>query len=187
MNENIIDKQNMAKLNFLKANAEKTLYLDEFKENVILALTEKQVLSGIIYQEVIEELKKPETARMKMRRDISLKALKPYIMAAENAGVEYTLVDALDTRGDIALVVVAKKAFDDPNRTIVLEDLEEKFEKAGLNPEYIKKVGSKLCKKHYDLLVEKMPSYKNEFEKLTLLDKIFGKECPICKKEKEND
>ena len=187
MSENIIDKQNEAKLNFLKANAEKTLYLDEFKENVILALTEKQVLSGVVYQRVIDQMKKTETARMKMRRDVPLKAFKPYIMAAEKAGLQYTLVDALDTRGDIALVMVAKEAFEDPNRNIILEDLEEKFEKAGLSSEYIKKIGSKLCKKHYDLLSEKMPLYKEKFEKLTILDRIFGKECPICRKEKEND
>lgn len=187
MSENIIDKQNAAKLNFLKANAEKTLYLDEFKENVILALTEKQIMSGVVYQEVIAEMKKPETARMKMRRDIPLKAFKPYIMAAEKAGLQYTLVDALDTRGNIALVMVAKEAFDNPDRTIILEDLEEKFERAGLSGEYIRKIGSKLCKKHYDLLVEKMPSYKDEFEKLTLVERIFGKECPICRKEKERE
>lgn len=187
MSENIIDKQNEAKLNFLKANAEKTLYLDEFKENVILALTEKQVLSGVVYQRVIEEMKKAETARMKMRRDVPLKAFKPYIMAAEKAGLQYTLVDALDTRGNIALVMVAKEAFEDPNRNIVLEDLEEKFEKAGLSSEYIKKIGSKLCKKHYELLSKKMPSYEEKYEKLTILDRILGKECPICRKEREND
>ena len=53
MNDNIIDKPNAAKLNFLKATAERSFYLDEFKENIILALTDKQIMSGIIYQEVI--------------------------------------------------------------------------------------------------------------------------------------
>lgn len=187
MENNVIDKPNAAKLNFLKATAERSFYLDEFKENIILALTEKQILSGIIYQEVIEEMKKETTAKMKMRRDISLKAFQPYIMAAEKIGLQYTLVDTLDTQGDIGLVLVSKEAFDDNNRKIVIEDLEEKFEKVGLNKEYIRKLGSKLCKKHYRLLVEKMPTYKNQFEELTLLDRLFGKECPICKKEREKN
>ena len=51
MSENIIDKKNSTKINFLKTLGEKSLYLDEFKENVILALTKKQIMSGIIYTE----------------------------------------------------------------------------------------------------------------------------------------
>lgn len=187
MNDNIIDKPNAAKLNFLKATAERSFYLDEFKENIILALTDKQIMSGIIYQEAIVEMKKETTARVKMRRDIPLKSLQPYIMAAEKIGLQYTLVDALDTQGDIGLVVVSKEAFDDDKRQIVVEDLEEKFEKVGLNKEYIRKLGAKLCKKHYKLLVEKMPTYKDQFEELTLFDRLFGKECPICKVEREKN
>lgn len=46
MSENIIDKKNSTKINFLKTLAEKTLYLDEFKENVILALTKNRLCLG---------------------------------------------------------------------------------------------------------------------------------------------
>ena len=53
-----------------------------------------------------------------MRRDIPLKSLQPYIMAAEKIGLQYTLVDALDTQGDIGLVVVSKEAFDDEKTDI---------------------------------------------------------------------
>ncbi len=98
-------------MNFLKATAERSFYLDEFKENIILALTDKQIMSGIIYKEAIVEMKKETTARVKMRRDIPSKSLQPYIMAAEKIGLQYTLVDALDTQGDIGLVVVSKEAF----------------------------------------------------------------------------
>jgi hypothetical protein len=37
------------------------------------------------------------------------------------------------------------------------------------------------------MLSEKMPSYEGKFEELNLLDRLLGKSCPICKKEKEKD
>ena len=135
MSESIIDKKNNTKINFLKTLAEKTLYLDEFKENVILALTKQQVMSGIIYTEVINEMKKEGTASIKMRRDVPLKDFNPYIMEAKKAGIQYTLVDALDMKGDIVLVVVSKEPIDNENREVLVEDEEEKFRKAGLSEE----------------------------------------------------
>lgn len=187
MSENIIDKKNSTKINFLKTLAEKTLYLDEFKENVILALTKKQVMSGIIYTEVIDAMKKEGTASIKMRRDVPLKDFNPYIMEADKAGIQYTLVDALDMKGDIVLVVVSKEAIDNENREVIVEDEEEKFRKVGLSEEYPKHLGEKLCSKHYKMLSEKMLSYEGKFEELNLLDRLLGKSCPICKKEKEKD
>lgn len=187
MSENIIDKKNSTKINFLKTLSEKSLYLDEFKENVIFALTRKQVMSGIIYTEVIEEMKKEGTACIKMRRDVPLKDFNPYIMEAEKAGIQYTLVDALDMKGDIVLVVVSKEAIEDENREVLVEDEEEKFRKAGLSGEYAKHLEEKLCPKHYKLLAEKMPSYKGKFGELSLLDRLLGRTCPICGKEKEKD
>ncbi len=187
MSENIIDKRNSAKINFLKTQAEKSLYLDEFKENVILALTEKQIMSGIIYTEIMDEMKKEGTACIKMRRDVPLKSFNPYILEAERVGIQYTLVDALDMRGEIVLVVVSKEAIDNENREIILEDEEEKFSKVGLSTAYPKFLGEKLCAKHYKMLSEKMPSYKEKFEELNLLDRLLGRTCPICRKEKERN
>lgn len=187
MSENIIDKKNSTKINFLKTLGEKSLYLDEFKENVILALTKKQIMSGIIYTEVIDEMKKEGTAGIKMRRDVPLKDFNPYIMEAEKADIQYTLVDALDMKGDIVLVVVSKEAIDNTDREVIVEDEEEKFRKVGLSGEYPKCLGKKLCSKHYKLLSEKMPSYKGKFEELNLLDRLLGRTCPICKEEKEKD
>lgn len=68
-----------------------------------------------------------------------------------------------------------------------MEDEEEKFRKVGLSEEYPKHLGEKLCSKHYKMLSEKMPSYEGKFEELNLLDRLLGKSCPICKKEKEKD
>ena len=69
MNENLIDKESQVKINFLKTQAERAFYLDEFKENVALALTEEQLRSGIVYPEIIERIKQSDVAYIKMKRE----------------------------------------------------------------------------------------------------------------------
>lgn len=185
MDGNIIDETTKTKVNFLKTQAEKAFYLDEYKENVSMALTEEQLNSGLVYEEIIYEMKKDTTSYIKIRRDIPMKNLKPYILTAEKFGVRYTLVDALDLQGDIALVVVTKTPFDSNNRKIILDDIGKKFEDAGLSRVYIKYFGEKLCKKHYDLVAEKLPKYKDRFKELNFMEKLIGNECPVCRVERE--
>ena len=187
VDDSLITKAEQTKINFLKTQAEKSFYLNEYKENVSMALTDEQINSGLVYQDIINEMKKSSTACIKMRRDIPLKNLKPYILEAEKLNVRYTLVDALDLQGNIGLVVVTKEPFDTNDREIVLEDIGDKFEKAGLYREYIKYFGEKLCTRLYNLVAEKLPEYKERFQELTLMDRIFGKECPICRLEKEKN
>lgn len=187
MSENLVDQESQVKLRFLKMQAERAFYLDEFKENIALALTEKELKSGYVYPEILEEMKKSTTAYIKLKKEISLKYLKPYILEAEKNRLRYTLVDGLNLLGDIGLVVVSKEAFETNEREIVVKSMEEKFEKNGLYVEYIKYFGEALCERHYRLLKDKMPEYVFQFKKLTFLDKLFGKGCPICKIEKEKN
>lgn len=146
MNENLIDKESQVKINFLKTQAERAFYLDEFKENVALALTEEQLRSGIVYPEIIERIKQSDVAYIKMKREIELKFLKPYIVEAERINVRYTLVDSLNLLGNIALVIVVKDAFDTNEREILIKDIREKFQEVGLYPEYVKYFGKKFVK-----------------------------------------
>lgn len=185
MNDNFIDKESQGKLNFLKTQAERAFYLDEFKENVALALTEEQLKSGIVYPEIIKEMQKAGVAYIKMKREIPLKFLKPYISEAERLKVRYTLIDSLSLLGNIGLVVVSREAFDNNGRQIVVKDVREKFEDAGLYPEYVKYFGHKICVKHLKMVEDKLPQYKSRFGKIGFIDKLFGLSCPICKIEKE--
>ena len=141
-----IDKESQVKINFLKTQAERAFYLDEFKENVALALTEEQLRSGIVYPEIIERIKQSDVAYIKMKREIELKFLKPYIVEAERINVRYTLVDSLNLLGNIALVIVVKDAFDTNEREILIKDIREKFQEVGLYPEYVKYFGKKIVK-----------------------------------------
>lgn len=175
----LIDERERAKINFLKSQMEKNYYLGEFKENIIIALHKKQLEDGIVYPEVLEAMKEWDAILLKMRRDVPLKFLKPYIEEAERIGLRYTLVDSLENLGDIALVVVSEEALANQNEDIVLDDIEEIFQGAGLPPGYSKAIGKKICKKHYELIEEKLPAYKGLFRKMSFFDKLIGKICPI--------
>lgn len=175
------------KLRFLKLQAERDFYLNEFKENIIIALTEEQINSGIVYQEVLNQIKSGKVACLKMKRELPLTKLKPYITTAEKIGVKYELVDALNFRGKIGLVVVSKVPFDNEHREVVVPSIEDKFENVGLSREYVKYFEKKICEKHYELVKNKIPNYENRFKKINFLDKLIGVNCPICKLEKEKE
>lgn len=187
MDENLIDKESQVKLKFLKTQAERAFYLDEFKENVALALTEEQLNSGVVYPEIFERMKQSDVAYIKMKRELELKHLKPYIVEAEKTNVRYTLVDSLNLLGNIGLVIVVKEAFDNNERDIVVKSIGDKFIEAGLYPEYVKYFGRKICDKHYSLVKEKLPGYEMKFKKLTIFNQLFGESCPICRIEKEKN
>ncbi len=187
MDENLIDRESQIKLKFLKTQGERAFYLDEFKENVALALTEEQLNSGVTYPEIFARMQETDVAYIKMKREIKLEYLKPYISVAEKNNVRYTLVDSLNLLGNIGLVVVVKEAFDNDDREIVVKDMSKRFEEVGLYPEYTKYFGKKICDKHYSMVEEKLPGYEKKYKKLTIFNQLFGESCPICKVEKEKN
>lgn len=187
MDESLIDEKNKVSMKFLQTQGEKAFYLDEFKENIALALTEDQLNSGVVYPEILERMKNSDVAYIKMKREIALKFLKPYILEAEKIDLRYTLVDSLNLLGNIGLVVVTKEAFDDNEREIVVKSIEERFEEAGLGPDYVKNFGKKICEKHYSLVEDRLPGYEKKFKKLTIFNHLFGESCPICRAEKEKN
>ena len=174
-----IEEKEKAKMNFLKSQLEKNYYLGEFKENILIALTKEQLESGIIYPEVFEAIKEEDAILLKMRRDISLKYLKPYIKEAEKIKLRYMLIDSLENLGNIGLVVVSKDDLNNSDKDIILDDIEKIFTDAGLSKGYSKAIGKKICKKHYKELEKKLPAYKGLYQKMSFFDKLFGKICPI--------
>ncbi len=182
--DKILKAQEETKDKFFKTQAERLYYLQEFKENVIISLEKKDVETGIISTEILEGLREPDAVLLKMRRDVPLKFWKPYIEEAEKLKLRYTLIDSAGLVGDIVLVVVSKDALENKESDVKTNSLEEQFEKAGLSPIYAKCFGGEICEKHYNELVKKLPLYKGNFKKIKLLEKIFGKTCPICQEEK---
>ena len=86
---NITSKKEEVRDNFIKKQLEREYYLQEFKERVIVSLNKEEVESDYVYPEVVEALHEPDAIAIKMRRDIELKYLKPYIAVAEKLGKKY--------------------------------------------------------------------------------------------------
>ncbi|MGL5963665.1 MAG: DUF1694 domain-containing protein [Fusobacteriaceae bacterium] len=181
----IRDAQFQTRKKFFETQAEKEMYLQEFKENIIISLNKEDIESGVLYPEIIEAMHEPDAVLLKMRRDIPLKFLKPYIEVAEKIGLRYTLIDALSFIGDVGLVIVSKEAMENSEQDLEIDSIEKKFIENGLSTAYPKNFGKKICKKHYNILSEKLPLYRGSFKKFKFIDKIFGQICPICENERK--
>ncbi|MGL5578944.1 MAG: DUF1694 domain-containing protein, partial [Fusobacteriaceae bacterium] len=175
----IRDAQFQTRKKFFQTQAEREKYLQEFKENIIISLNKEEIESGVLYPEIIEAMHEPDAVLLKMRRDIPLKFLKPYIEVAEKIGLRYTLIDALSFVGEVGLVIVSKEAMDNEGNDLAIDSINQKFIEKGLSSAYPKNFGKKICKKHYRLLSEKLPLYRGSFKEFSLIDKIFGQVCPI--------
>lgn len=185
MVDEIINEREKAKINFIKTQAEKYEYLGEFKERVLIALEKQDIEKGIIHTEIIEKMKDSRASLLKIRRDISLDLIKPYIDEAEKIDLRYMLVDDISFRGEIGLVVVSKEALNNENENVIAESITKVFVDAGLSEGFAFALGKKICPKHYDELKEKLPDYLDRFQEMSLFDRIFGKTCPIEMYEKK--
>lgn len=181
----IRDAQYKTRQKFFETQVEREKYLQEFKENIIISLNKEEIESGVIYPEIIEAMHEPDAVLLKMRRDIPLKFLKPYIEIAEKIGLRYTLIDALSFIGDVGIVIVSREAMNNENHDLTMDSIEEKFIEKGLSSAYPKNFGKKICKKHYKILSEMLPLYRGSFQEFNLIDKIFGQVCPICEDERK--
>ena len=185
MVDEIINEREKAKINFIKTQAEKYEYLGEFKDRVLIALEKQDIEKGIIHTEIIEKMKDSRASLLKMRRDISLDLIKPYIDEAEKINLRYMLVDDISFRGEIGLVVVSKEALNNENENVIAESITKVFVDAGLSEGFAFALRKKSCSKRYNELKEKLPNYLEKFQEMSLFDKIFGKACPIEMYEKK--
>lgn len=170
------------KKQFLKTQNEKNMYLGEYKERIITALTKDQLIEDDVYEEILTAMKQKEAYILKMSREVKIERLKPYIKEAEKINLKYQLVDGITYQGDIGLVLAAEDALTVKPETLLVRDMDQDFIDAGLDEIFSKNRGKKLCKEHYNEVKEKLPEYLPEFKKLNFWDKLWGEKCPICEK-----
>ena len=137
----------------VNAQVEKNLFLGEYKERIIKALTFDEIREKGIYYEIE-------------------KALEPYKM-----------IDNLLCEGQIALVVVAKDAIthEDGDEIVVTSKLETCHIKH-LPDVYYEAMESAICDFHMNIINKEMPEYAKNYKNLTFMDKLLGSKCPICQK-----
>ncbi|OQY10112.1 MAG: hypothetical protein B6I28_01670 [Fusobacteriia bacterium 4572_132] len=180
-----IDKKEKSTIQFYKRQREKNQYLGEYKERVIALLYKEQLLEDDVYKEILEEMGKTRCYLLKLAREVGLEKLKPYIKEAEKIGLKYQLVDGLNYVGNVGLVLVAKEALEEKKENLAIRDMDQDFIDMGLGEIFSKARGKKICRKCYKKVEEKLPKYKEKFKKLNILDKLLGKQCAICGKDKE--
>lgn len=181
--DELIQRQEKQRMEFMKRQTEKNYYLGEYKERVIAALNKDQIIEDEVYPEIITAMKDSRAYIVKMTREIKISYLKPYIKKAEEIGIKYELIDGISYVGNVGLVVVSKQALNDQNEEVLIRDMDQDFIDAGLGEVYSKNRGKKICSECYKKVEKLLPKYIDDFEKLGFFDKLIGIKCPICEKE----
>lgn len=164
---------------------EKKYYLGEYRERVIIALKIDQLVEDEVYLEIIEAMKSQQSKFLKLRRDVGLKYLKPYIKEAEKLDFRYELIDGLSYLGDIGLIVVSVNSLDNEEEELVVRDMDQDFLDVGLGYEFSKNQNKSICNECYLKIEDKLPSYLDKFKRLNIIDKLLGTNCPVCRDRKK--
>ena len=167
----------------VNAQAEKNLFLGEYKERVIKALTFEEIKEKGIYYEIEKALEDKDVDKMVISRHADFNDIKKYIEIAKQKRVPYKMIDNLACVGQIALVVVAKDAIvhEDGDEIVVTSKL-EKCHLKHLPDVYFEAMESAVCDFHLDIIKKEMPEYAKNYKELKFMDKLFGLKCPICQK-----
>ena len=166
----------------MNAQAERTRYLGEFKERVIVALTKEQVAENEMYIEVANAMKNKEATKMIFSREVPLEKIERYIKKAEEAQIQHKSVDGLLYFGDVGLIIAADDALKDPIEDVFIASIPDKFSKKRLNQIYYQSFNKKICQFHLKVIKDEMPEYEDEYQEMSFVDKLFGMKCPICEK-----
>ncbi len=155
---------------------EKKVYLGEFRERVIVALSTEEVFydEGVAVAE--EALKDPKAHRLIVNHNkLTSPWTRKYMALARENNKEYK---SFHTQAEEAmgLVVVSREAVNRENIRVKLRLLPDKFQ----HSEH-----KKLCKSCYEELEAKAPDRVSEFKKLGMLDKLLGKTCGVPEEEHE--
>ena len=167
----------------VNAQAEKNLFLGEYKERVIKALTFEEIKEKGIYYEIEKALEDKDVDKMVISRHADFNDIKKYIEIAKQKRVPYKMIDNLACVGQIALVVVAKDAIvHEAGDEIVVTSKLEMCHLKHLPDIYYEAMESAVCDFHLDIIKKEMPEYAKNYKELTFMDKLFGLKCPICQK-----
>ena len=181
-NDDIMKKIEQEKDRAYSKQLEKNVFLGEYKERVIAALTKEEVEEKGVYREIIQALKTKEAKNLKIARDIEFSKIKDYVAEAEKIGINYQLVDGLSYSGNIGLVVSADDALENPVENPIIKSVPERFREKGLADIYYESMGEKICEFHKNVIHDELPEFESKYRDITLIDRVLGVKCPIDEK-----
>ncbi|TCO78804.1 YueI family protein [Marinisporobacter balticus] len=157
---------------------EKRYWLGEFRERVIFALTYEQINRKEAVKIVEEKCKDHSVKKIIIEQDVQDVIAEKFMDVANKYQKDYKMIDTQNKKGEIALVLVSNEAVDE--KEIVMDEIP-------MLPEaFYHSKNKKLCKKHMEILQEKAHFFIDEFEEITLLDKMMGIKCGVCEHMKES-
>lgn len=74
----------------------------------------------------------------------------------------------------------ADDALKAPIEDVFVKSIADKFSEKRLNPIYYQSFNKKICQFHLKVIKEEMQEYKDEYQEISFVDKLFGMKCPIC-------
>lgn len=153
--------------------AEKRYWLGEFRERIVFALKKEQIHRKEAMKILEEKLKDSRVARVVVHNGISDILAGKYMDLAGKYKKDFKMIDMQNKNQEIALVLASDDAVYEENVLIdQLPVLPDRFYNAKNN---------KLCKSHMEELEKIAPMFKDEFEEISLFDKLIGINCGVCK------
>lgn len=181
-NDDIMKKIEQEKDRAFNKQLEKNIFLGEYKERVIAALTKEEVEEKGVYKEIIQALKTKEAKNLRIARDIEFSKIKDYVEKAEEIGIDYQLVDGLSYSGNIGLVVSSDDALKIPVENPIIKSIPERFAEKNLPDIYYESMGEKICEFHKKIIHDEIPEFEDKYREMTLIDRVLGIKCPIDEK-----
>lgn len=159
---------------------EKSLFLGEFRERVIKALTIPQLHEEGTYPEIEEAIKDPRAKKLVINRKADLKKAAEYIRLAKEYNLKFTTVDSENIQNQIGLVVASDQGLDIED--IYVKDRSEKLRELGLPQGIIDNPKGKVCKKCYNEIKRLAPEELKNYRLLSFFDRLLGEKCIGCSK-----
>lgn len=157
---------------------EKALFLGQFRERILKALTIPQLQEPGTYKEIEEAIKDTRASKLIINRRADLKKAAEYIRLAKANNVSFTTIEGESIKGTLGLVVAADYAIDVED--ILIKDRRDKLLSAGLPEALVDNPGQKLCKDCYEKLRKLAPQELKNYKPITLLDRLTGTKCKTC-------
>ncbi|MFC4320367.1 YueI family protein [Litchfieldia salsa] len=89
---------------------ERQVFLSTIRERVIIALTDGQVMKSIVYEPIKKLMKQYSDCHLFLDGDISYSYLSKYVKLANSLNVPFTIVDNVQKKTNIGLVLASKHA-----------------------------------------------------------------------------
>ncbi len=157
---------------------EKNLFLGQYRERVLKALTFAQIAEKGTYPAVRQAIRDPRARRLIVSSEADLEAARDYIRLAARCQLAFTTTSSPDLKGDIGLVVAAGEAVDEEE--ILVPNRRTELQSKGIPDALIDAAGEKVCPACYRLLREKAPGEAAHYRRAGILDRLLGVPCPAC-------